>query len=246
MEWYKRLIVPHREKTVMRILVAEDDTLLLKAVAEALAREGFEVDAISDGAESCFLAEQDIYDLLMLDIVMPGMNGLAIVKQLRSKGIGTPVLFVTARDTISDRVQGLSIGADDYLVKPFALPELIARVHALLRRSAGDRGNNCLTCGKFELDSVGKEARYSGQSLGLTAKEFELLEFLIINKNTILTRGQISDRLWSYDSDIGFGILDVHIHNVRKKLAALECPDTVTTIRGVGYIFKDNPSQKVK
>lgn len=227
----------------MKILVAEDDANLMRVIAGALEGEGYEVDATTDGAECLFLAEQDIYDLLVLDIVMPGMSGLEIVANLRSADRLVPVLFVTARDSIADRVTGLTLGADDYLVKPFALMELIARVHALLRRSAEGRGNRCLTQGLFELDFASREARYDGGDLGLTAKEFELLEFLIINKNGILTRGQISSRLWGYDSDIGFGILDVHVHNLRKKLVASGCNDAIQTVRGVGYLFKGDTDQ---
>ena len=221
----------------MRLLIAEDDELLARAIADALEHEGYEVDSLQNGADGYFFAAQGIYDLLVLDITMPGMSGLEIVRKLRANDVGTPALFVTARDTVSDRVAGLSIGADDYLVKPFALPELIARVHALLRRSAGESGGRKLTQGAFELDLMSHEARYDGKLLNLTVKEFELLEFLVINRGSILTRGQISDRLWGYDSDIGYGILDVHIHNVRKKLLAASCDDAIKTIRGVGYQF---------
>ena len=222
----------------MRLLVAEDDASLLQAISEALGKEGFEVDSGGDGADTYFFAAQGIYDLLVLDITMPSMSGLEIVKELRSNAIDTPVLFVTARDTIADRVTGLGIGADDYLVKPFALAELIARVHALLRRSAGEATKRVLAHGAFELDLLSREARYNGCDLNLTMKEFELLEFLIINKGSILTRSQISDRLWGFDTNIGFGILDVHMHNLRKKLAAVSCEDNIKTIRGVGYQFK--------
>lgn len=222
----------------MRLLVAEDDASLLQAISEALGKEGFEVDGAGDGADTYFFAAQGIYDLLVLDITMPSMSGLEIVKKLRSNAVDTPVLFVTARDTIADRVTGLGIGADDYLVKPFALAELIARVHALLRRSAGEATKRVLAHGAFELDLLSREARYNGCDLNLTMKEFELLEFLIINKGSILTRSQISDRLWGFDTDIGFGILDVHMHNLRKKLAAASCEDNIKTIRGVGYQFK--------
>lgn len=222
----------------MRLLVAEDDASLLQAISEALGKEGFEVDSVGDGADTYFFAAQGIYDLLVLDITMPSMSGLEIVKELRSNAVDTPVLFVTARDTIADRVTGLGIGADDYLVKPFALAELIARVHALLRRSAGEATKRVLAHGAFELDLLSREARYNGCDLNLTMKEFELLEFLIINKGSILTRSQISDRLWGFDTNIGFGILDVHMHNLRKKLAAVSCEDNIKTIRGVGYQFK--------
>ena len=222
----------------MRLLVAEDDASLLQAISEALGKEGFEVDSVGAGADTYFFAAQGIYDLLVLDITMPSMSGLEIVKELRSNAVDTPVLFVTARDTIADRVTGLGIGADDYLVKPFALAELIARVHALLRRSAGEATKRVLAHGAFELDLLSREARYNGCDLNLTMKEFELLEFLIINKGSILTRSQISDRLWGFDTDIGFGILDVHMHNLRKKLAAVSCEDNIKTIRGVGYQFK--------
>lgn len=222
----------------MRILVAEDDARLLRAIARALEGEGYEVDATADGAECLFFAEQDVHDLIVLDIVMPGMSGLDIVAKLRADDRLVPVLFVTARDSIPDRVKGLALGADDYLVKPFALPELIARVEALLRRSTGIRSARHVAYGDLELDLLAHEATCAGESLNLTQKEFELLEFLIANKGRILTRAQLSNRLWDYDADISFGILDVHIHNLRKKLGACGHGRLIQTVRGVGYLIK--------
>lgn len=222
----------------MRILVAEDDAHLLDAIANALEDEGYEVDTTADGDECLFFAEQDVHDLLVLDIVMPGMSGLDIVAKLRESDRLVPVLFVTARDSISDRVAGLTLGADDYLVKPFALPELIARVEALLRRSTGGRSAHRVTCGDIELDLLARTATCAGASLGLTQKEFDLIEFLIANKGRILTRGQLCSRLWDYGANIGFGILDVHIHNLRKKLGAHGHDQLIQTVRGVGYLFK--------
>ncbi|MBP2625342.1 MAG: DNA-binding response regulator [Firmicutes bacterium] len=226
----------------MKILVVEDDELLRSAIISVLTGEGYSVEDTGHGDEGLFLAEQAIYDLLVLDIMLPGMSGLEIVKQLRLKTIHVPVLFLTAKDSIEDRVTGLNIGADDYLVKPFAVAELLARVKALLRRQGGGV-EELLTYKNISLNPKLQEAYYESEAIGLTAKEYELLEYLALNRERILTREQIFDRLWGYESDSSYGIVDVYVHHIRKKMSVTGCDHFIRTVRGVGYMLKDN-SQK--
>jgi len=226
----------------MKILVVEDDEMLRSAIISVLTEEGYSVEDTGHGDEGLFLAEQAIYDLLILDIMLPGMSGLEIVKQLRLKTIHVPVLLLTAKDSIEDRVTGLNIGADDYLVKPFAVAELLARIKALLRRKGGDL-EELLTYKNISLNPKLQDAYYESEAMGLTAKEYELLEYLVVNRERILTREQIFDRLWGYESESSYGIVDVYVHHIRKKMNVTNCDHFIRTIRGVGYMLKEN-SQK--
>ncbi|MBC8014286.1 MAG: response regulator transcription factor [Sporomusaceae bacterium] len=223
----------------MKILVVEDDELLRSAITSVLTGEGYSVEDTGHGDEGLFLAEQAIYDLLVLDIMLPGMSGLEIVKQLREKTIHVPVLFLTAKDSIEDRVTGLNIGADDYLVKPFAVAEFLARIKALLRRQGGGL-EEVLAYKKISLNPKLQDAYYESEAIGLTAKEYDLLEYLVVNRERILTREQIFDRLWGYESDSSYGIVDVYVHHIRKKMNVTGCDHFIRTIRGVGYMLKDN------
>lgn len=223
----------------MKILVVEDDELLRSAITSVLIDEGYNVEDTAHGDEGLFLAEQEIYDLLILDIMLPGMSGLEIVKQLRIKAIHVPVLFLTAMDSIEDRVAGLNIGADDYLVKPFAIAELLARIGALLRRKGGVL-EEPLIYKNISLNPKLQEAYYESEAMELTGKEYELLEYLVVNCERILTREQIFDRLWGYESESSYGIVDVYVHHIRKKMAITGCDHFIRTIRGVGYMLKDN------
>jgi len=226
----------------MKILVVEDDELFRSAITSVLIDEGYSVEDTGHGDEGLFLAEQAIYDLLVLDIMLPGLSGLEIVKQLRIKAIHVPVLFLTAKDSIEDRVTGLNIGADDYLVKPFAVAELLARIKALLRRKGGDL-EELLAYKNISLDPKLQEAYCESEAMGLTAKEYDLLEYLVVNHERILTREQIFDRLWGYESESSYGIVDVYVHHIRKKMNATSCDHFIRTVRGVGYMLKDD-SQK--
>lgn len=226
----------------MKILVVEDDELLRSAITSVLLDEGYTVEDTGHGDEGLFLAEQEIYDLLVLDIMLPGMSGLDILKQLRMKTIPVPVLFLTARDSIQDRVTGLNIGADDYLVKPFAIAELLARIKALLRRKGGVL-EELLAYKNISLNPKLQEAYYQSDPMELTGKEYELLEYFVVNCERILTREQIFDRLWGYDSESSYGIVDVYIHHIRKKMMTIGCEHFIQTVRGVGYMLKDT-SQK--
>jgi two-component system response regulator CiaR len=223
----------------MKILVVEDDEMLRSAIISVLIEEGYSVEETGRGDEGLFLAEQEIYDLLVLDIMLPGMSGLQIVEKLRLKSMNTPVLFLTAKDSIEDRVTGLNMGADDYLVKPFAVAELLARIKALLRRKGGGT-EELLAYKKISIDPKLQEGYYDAEAMGLTAKEYELLEYLLVNAERILTREQIFDRLWGYESESSYGIVDVYVHHIRKKMAATCCDHFIRTVRGVGYMLKDN------
>ncbi|MET3293271.1 response regulator transcription factor [Brevibacillus fluminis] len=222
----------------MRILAVEDDRHLLAAVSSVLQEEGYQVDRAERGDEGFYLAERGIYDLLVLDIMLPGMDGLTIVKKLRSKGVSTPVLFLTAKDSVDARVQGLDAGADDYLVKPFAVEELLARTRALLRRNGKISTEGELTYGPITL-KVNEYDGYVGETpMKLTSKEFELLKYLLHNKEQILTRQQIFDRVWGIDSEANYGVVDLYVHYLRKKMSDFGCDNLIGTVRNVGYILK--------
>lgn len=227
-----------KEVSLLKILVVEDDHALRKALVEVLTAEGYDVDETDQGDEGLFLAEQSIYDLLVLDIMLPGLSGLNIVQSLREKGMSVPVLFLTAKDSVEDRVKGLNMGADDYLVKPFAVPELLARMSALLRRKTGSTSESVMVYNNLVLNPAEKKAYCNQKETGLTVTEYELLEFLMLNRERILTREQIFDRLWGYESESSQGIVDVYVHHIRKKLAPHGCDTVIKTIRGVGYMLK--------
>lgn len=222
----------------MRILAVEDDRHLLQAVTSVLAEEGYQVDRAKRGDEGFYLAERGIYDLLVLDIMLPGMDGLTIIKKLRSKGVATPVLFLTARDSVDARVQGLDAGADDYLVKPFAVEELLARTRALLRRNGKISTEGELTYGPISLKVNEYDGYIGDQPMKLTSKEFELMKYLLHNKEQILTRQQIFDRVWGIDSEANYGVVDLYVHYLRKKMNDFGCDNLIGTVRNVGYILK--------
>lgn len=224
----------------MRILVVEDDPMLREGLVSVLRDEGYAVDESGSGDEGLYLAEQAIHDLVILDIMLPGLNGLQIVRGLRAQSSETPILLLTAKDSIEDRVTGLETGADDYLVKPFAVPELLARVKALLRRRGSFLSTEeGISYGNISVNPRSKDGFAGDQALQLTIKEYELLEFLLVNSERILTREQIFDRIWGFESDTTIGIVDLYIHYLRKKLAAFGCDSLIQTVRGVGYMLKE-------
>ncbi|HBS58852.1 MAG TPA: DNA-binding response regulator [Firmicutes bacterium] len=224
----------------MRILVVEDDSALREALVSVLQDEGYAVDETAAGDEGLYLAEQAIHDLLILDIMLPGMSGLQILKELRAQSFETPILLLTAKDSIADRVTGLETGADDYLVKPFAIPELLARVKALLRRKGAFQAmEEGIRYGHVSVNPRHKDGFVDEQALQLTLKEYELLEFMLVNSERILTREQIFDRIWGFESDTTIGIVDLYVHYLRKKLAPFGCDTLVQTVRGVGYMLKE-------
>lgn len=224
---------------VVKILVIEDDELLRETVVTVLKEEHYAVEEANSGDEGLFKANQGIYDLLIIDVMLPGMDGIDIVRRLREQGITVAILFLTARDSIADRVKGLESGADDYLAKPFAFPELLARVKALLRRSGHIEKEGSLSYGPLKLEIQMKEGFVGDKALQLTLKEYELLEFFILNSQQILAREQIFDRIWGFESETNLGIVDLYIHYLRRKLAIFGYDTWIRTVRGVGFMLKE-------
>ncbi|KEO81256.1 response regulator transcription factor [Tumebacillus flagellatus] len=224
----------------MRILLVEDDRPLLDAIRQMFEEESYAVDTAENGDDGEMLATQGIYDLIVLDIMLPGTTGLEIVQHLRKRGLATPILLLTARDSVEDRVRGLDAGADDYLVKPFAVAELLARARALLRRNSSVNPDGDITYGPLSIRSKSRDGYVDNQPLKLTAKEYKLLEFLLINAEQILTREQIFDRVWGFEVDTNTSVVDVYLHYLRKKLAVHGCDHYIQTVRGVGCMLRGN------
>ena len=226
----------------MRVLLVEDELALLEITAKRFRAQGYSVDECANGAEALDLIRMTEYDAVVLDIMLPGVDGLTVLETLRREGNATPVLLLTARDSVADRVRGLDCGADDYLVKPFAFDELSARVRALMRRPTGaERVNNALSCGDLTVDVAARTAKRGGQELSLTKKEFAILEYLLRNRGVVLTRDQIERHVWDYDFDGGSNVIDVYIRCLRKKIDADRAVKLIHTVRGVGYVLRSEP-----
>jgi heavy metal response regulator len=218
----------------MRILLVEDEPKLAEAVQRGLVEQGYAVDVAHDGQAGLELAEVEPYDLIVLDVMLPVLDGLEVSRRLRAARRNMPVLMLTARDAVDDRVAGLDSGADDYLVKPFAFRELHARVRALLRRE-GQSKDPVLRVGDLELDPVSHEVRRAGRPIDLTTKEYAILEYFLRNPNRVLTRTQIAEHVWDYDFASMSNVVDVYIGYLRRKLADDREPRLMRTIRGTGY-----------
>ncbi len=214
----------------MRLLLIEDDTMIGRALRQGLSEAGFSVDWVMDGHAASRALANDVYDLAVLDLGLPGQDGMAVLHQLRARGDAVPVLIVTARDAVADRIAGLNAGADDYVLKPFDLDELIARVRALLRRHAGG-ASPLLQCGSLTLDPVHKQVSLKGENVNLSAREFSLLETLMQRPGAVLSRAQLEDSIYGWTEEIGSNAVEVHLHKLRRKLGA----DTIRNVRGVGY-----------
>jgi len=223
----------------MRLLIAEDDRLTALTLAKRLREEHYAVDVCHDGLEAwdCLCAAP--YDVVVLDIMMPGLNGLALVERIRSKGMAVPVLLLTARDAVSDRVQGLNAGADDYLVKPFAYDELSARLRVLTRRSTPQRTNR-FTLADLALDADSRTVTRADAPVALTSREFALLEYLIRNQGHVLSRSQIIEHVWSYDYEGASNMVDVYIRNLRKKIDEGHEKKLIHTVRYAGYVLRED------
>jgi two-component system response regulator MprA len=224
----------------MRILVVDDDPAVRRALEHALRRDGYLVDLAASGTEALSAHAENPPDALVLDVMMPEPNGLEICRQLRGAGDGTPILLLTARDLIDDRVAGLDAGADDYLVKPFALAELRARIRALLRRT-GSAATESLTFGDITLDTAACRATRAGRNLALTRTELALLEMFLRNPRRVLSRTQIFETVWGYDFGPDSNALWVSISCLRSKLEAEGRPRVIQTVRGLGYVLREDP-----
>lgn len=223
----------------MRVLVIEDDLPLRRIILKILEEEQYQVEQAKDGEEGYLMASLNDYDLITLDIMLPIMDGYTVMKKLRSVGCKTPTLFLTAKDRIEDKVHGLDLGADDYIVKPFATEELLARVRSILRRAGKIGIEGKITYGPIRLDTSQHEGFIKGDALKLTIKEYELLYYLIQNKEQILTKDQLFQRVWGLESETTDAIVELYIHYLRKKLAPFNYDGLIRTVRGVGYMLKE-------
>jgi two-component system response regulator MprA len=222
-----------------RILIIEDDPAILKVLQRGLAYEGYTVDVATDGRTGLNLAHDNHPDLVILDWLLPGLDGLEVCRRLRLQG-GLPILMLTAKDTIQDRVQGLDAGADDYIVKPFNLDELTARIRALLRRTQTER-NQVYQFADLTMDSDSRQVTRGKRLVPLTAKEYELLELFLRHPRQVLTREIIFDRVWGYDFGGESNVLEVYIRYLRQKLEMENEPRLIHTVRSVGYVLRENP-----
>jgi two-component system response regulator QseB len=220
----------------MRLLLVEDDAMIGAAAQEGLRREGHAVDWVRDGVQAQLALGNEVYDLMLLDLGLPRRDGLAVLRELRAHGNDLPVVIVTARDAVADRVAGLDAGADDYLVKPFDLDELGARVRAVARRRAG-RSRPMLRVGELEIDTAARRVTWKGREVALSAREYALLETLAERSGTYLTRGQLEERLYGWGEEIGSNAVEVHIHALRRKLD----PALIRNVRGMGYSIPKDP-----
>jgi two-component system response regulator QseB len=214
----------------MRVLLAEDDVMIGAAVHDRLRGQGFAVDWVRDGRTADAALAGEVYDLLLLDLGLPGREGLAVLKGLRGRGSRLPVVILTARDAVDDRVAGLDAGADDYVVKPFDLKELEARLRAVLRRRAG-RASSVIEHGRLSLDLASHELRRDGVPVPVSPREFALLHALLEYPGRILSRAQLEERLYGWGEEVGSNVVEVHIHSLRRKLGA----ELIRNVRGVGY-----------
>jgi two-component system response regulator QseB len=217
----------------MRLLLVEDDSMIGAAAQQGLRQEGHTVDWVRDGKEAELAVTDKVHDLVLLDLGLPRRDGLSLLREWRARGIAVPVVIITARDAVSDRIAGLDAGADDYLVKPFDLDELSARVRAVARRRAG-RAESVLRLGELEIDTATKRVQWKGAEVALSAREYALLEALGGRPGAYLTRAQLEERLYGWDEEIASNAVEVHIHGLRRKLD----PTLIKNVRGLGYTLE--------
>lgn len=219
----------------MKLLLVEDELKLVKALSHLLKKNGYQVETAANGNDGLEMALSGDYDLIILDRMLPGRDGISLIKDFRKRGFATPVIFITAKDAPQDRVGGLDAGADDYLVKPFAVEELLARLRALSRRKDRELVDNTITIAGLALDPLKGEVTKDGKTIRLSVKEALLLELLMRNRGQVVTKERIFERVWGYNSEIDFGNIDLYIHYLRKKLNI----SWIRTVRGVGYYLKE-------
>lgn len=221
----------------MRLLVIEDEKQLLRLIGKKLKEEGYAFDLVSDGREGLNFAESVEYDCIILDLMLPSIDGFTIIQKLRAKNINSPIIILTAKSATKDKVNGLDYGADDYITKPFSFEELIARIRAMLRRKSEEK-ETILTCGDLTLDLISREVYRNNNPIELTTKEFSILEYFLRNKGRILTKSQIAEHVWNYEFDYQSNIIEVYIRYLRKKIDDSYEKKLIHTIRGVGYKIK--------
>ena len=221
----------------MRILVVEDQKDLNEIIVRKLTNEHYSVDTCFDGDDALDFIRCAEYDGIIMDIMLPGTTGIGVLKEMRSAGKKTPVLLLTALGTVEDRVAGLDAGADDYLVKPFDFDELMARIRAIIRRG-GDRADNVMTLGDLIIDPESRTVTRAGSEISLTAKEFDILEYLMQNKGKVLSRDKLSNHIWNYDYDGGSNVIDVYMYHLRKKIDAGFDEKRIVTVKGAGYMIR--------
>lgn len=222
----------------MRVLVVEDDESIASFVSRGLSEAGYAVDVANTGTEGLFKAQSSEYDAAVVDVMLPGRDGLSLVSELRRSGVRTPVLILTARRSVEDRVRGLETGADDYLVKPFAFPELLARVQALIRRAHGTPDAVELTVGSLRLNRLTRRVERDGKEIELRPREFALLELLMRNAGRVVSKTMILSHVWGYDFDPGSNVVDVLVFRLRDRIDRGFSPPLLHTVRGVGYVLK--------
>lgn len=225
----------------MNVLLIEDELKIADFVSAGFKEQGMMVEHCANGTDGFALASRGSYDVIVLDIMLPGRDGLSILKGLRKAGNATPIILLTARNELDDRIEGLNLGADDYLAKPFFVEELIARSLALVRRVSGER-QNTLCVGELRLDRISREVTWRGESVDLTSREFNLIEYLMRSPGRVFTRTQILEHVWGYDFDPSTNVVDVCIQRIRKKIASIgataEGESPIESVRGVGYRFR--------
>lgn len=223
----------------MRILIVEDERHLNETVSKYLRSQGYSTDSCYDGEEAIDFIDGAEYDAVLLDINLPGRDGLAVLRWMRSKKQNTPVLMLTARGAVEDKVAGLDMGADDYMTKPFSLEELSARLRVMIRRSSREQLDNVLKAGGLSLDTSTKAASLCGKEIRLTAKEYQILAYLMHNRGVVLSRDRIEQHIWNYDYEGSSNVIDVYIRNLRKKFEEAAPGETVIeTVRGLGYVVR--------
>lgn len=222
----------------MRILIVEDDQSLHRIIKRRLSEEGYAVDGCFDGEDALYYMESQAYDCVILDWMLPKKDGVILLREFRDKGYLTPVLMLTAKDSITDRVEGLDAGADDYLTKPFAYDELSARVRALLRRNTESKSNK-LQLADLTMDLLMHRVVRNHQEITLTSREYALLEYFLRNQGQVLTRSQIADHVWNYDFDYDSNVVDVYVRYLRNKIDKGFAYPLLHTVRGYGYVLKD-------
>ena len=223
----------------MRVLLAEDEKELNDLVRKTLEDEGYAVDSVFDGDSALEYLSSTPYDIALLDIMMPGRDGIAVLREYRKSGGKAPIIILTARDAVEDRVVGLDAGADDYLVKPFMFPELLARIRVLLRRNTSSASSSVLECGDLVMDTSSHAVRRRGRKIDLSAKEYSILEYMMRNQGAVLGRESFRSHIWSWDYDGESNVIDVYIRYLRKKIDDGESMKLIHTIRGAGYMLKD-------